>query len=337
MRKLLEIPTLIAESIVKKRNQNFDKGLSHIYKAAKPVISIGNLSFGGTGKTPFTISMAKELINNNIQPAIIGKGYKRIYEDINIVSDGEQILTSWHHAGDEMFLIAKHVNCPVIVHKQKFEAAKLAEQFDIQAILVDDGFQHRQLARDLDLVIIDQKTVNKPNMPPKGVLREPIDSLKRADFIVHSEDLALPDEFLKYVKTEPIKFQFFKEPYYDLSTKIQQALIYGDIIPFCGIANPQRFLNSLIEEEIQFPMSIDFHDHHRYTKKDILGLASSGKKHGIKTFITTEKDAVKLEEYIDLIDSLNMRILVLPVRIKITSGNQRLLAHVNQILEDKVK
>lgn len=334
MKKLFNITTIIAEALVNKRNDNFDKGLTTVHKVAKPVISIGNLSFGGTGKTPFTIALATELHKNNCQAAVIGKGYKRIYKDVNIISDGKKILTSWLHSGDEMYLIAKHVNCPVIVHKQKYKAAQLAEQLDIQVIIVDDGFQHRYLARDLDLVIIDQQTINKPFMPTKGILREPIDSLKRADYIIHSADIDLPDKFLKFIKTEPIKFQFVKEPFYDLFTKTQYNYINNEVIPFCGIANPKRFLNSLIEEGIHFPKSIEYPDHHRYSQKDIQRLASIGNKHGIKIFITTEKDAVKLEEYTDLIGTLDIQILVLPIKIKITNGKQTLLAHINKIIEN---
>lgn len=334
MKSLTDISSRFIENIVRKRNDNFDNGITDIYKCKYPVISIGNLTFGGSGKTPLTIALASELIDAGIKPIVIGSGYKRKYSDINIVSDGNNILTNWQNSGDEMFLIAKKLNVPVVVHKQKFQAAKIASQFDADIVLLDDGFQHRYLHRILDLVIIDKNTIQNPWLPPKGKLREPVDSLSRADFIIADEELTLPDMFSDLVSEKPVRFRIYPGNVYDLTTELEQSLLTEPVIAFCGIANPHRFMTVLNNNEIDVSVTYTFRDHHAYNKNDIYKLVKMADKYKIRTFITTEKDAVKLEEYSELIDELRIRILVLPIKLKITEGKEQLIFQIVKKLEE---
>ncbi len=317
---LSSISSKIIETIIKKRNKGFDTGTIPIYRSSKPVISVGNLTFGGSGKTPLTIAIAKELIQKGFKPGIIGKGYKRKHKDINIIHDGKNLLTDWHHAGDEMFLIAEKLNIPVVVHNKKFEAAKIIEQLDTDVTILDDGFQHRYLHRDLDFVIIDSNTINYPWFPPRGNLREPIDSLDRADLVFANEDLKIHDAFSKFEKYKPILFKQHIDNVYEIFS--HQTTIVDDrpVLAFCGVANPIRFYGNILKTGAIITQFIEFKDHHNYSKRDLSKLLRLAKKLQISTLITTEKDAVKLGEFKDLFKMKNIDILALPIRYEITYG-----------------
>ncbi|MDQ1266970.1 MAG: tetraacyldisaccharide 4-kinase, partial [Bacteroidota bacterium] len=179
-------------------NKRFDSGSIIPVKCKAPVISIGNISAGGSGKTPFTIMLTKEIIRMGYRPAIVGKGYKRKSRGLKIVSDGIEIFTNPVEAGDEMFMLAERLRVPVIVHDTKAEAALVADnRFKPDVIIIDDGFQHRGLYRDLDIVLLDAASLERPYLLPKGRLREPLSSLNRADIISIPEDgVKLTDEFI---------------------------------------------------------------------------------------------------------------------------------------------
>jgi tetraacyldisaccharide 4'-kinase len=332
MTKISEFPSKIIESVVRKRNKSFDNGTIPVYKSKKPVISVGNLTFGGSGKTPFTIALASELMKRGFKPGIIGRGYKRTMLDTNIVCDGENIVKNWQAAGDEMFLIAKKLRIPVVVHKKKYHAAKIIEKFDIDVIILDDGFQHRYLARDIDLVIIDSKTIAKPKLPPSGVLREPVDSLERADFILAPGNLNIPDFLSRYCKYPPVRFSIFNGFIYELTSGQQKEPDNRSVIAFCGIANPERFKETLEKDGFNILHFHSFGDHHDYTSNDFKTLMKESKRLSINTFITTEKDAVKLMDYSQYFKNNNMEILVLPITLEINDGKELLFKMIEEIL-----
>ena len=334
MSKILQIPSKIIESILKKRNEGFDNGTIPVYKSNKLVISIGNLTFGGSGKTPLAITLASELIQRGIKPGIIGRGYKRTMLDTNIVCDGKNIVGDWRVAGDEMFLIAQKLSIPAVVHKKKHQAAKIIEQFNIEVTILDDGFQHRYLVRDIDLVIIDEKTIEKPFVSPGGALREPPESLKRADFILAQENLDIPDTFMQYIKRQPLRFNISADRIYNLSTNETQNIAKRHMIAFCGIANPVRFKNSLQKEGIEIVLFRSFGDHHDYQQNDLKSLLKEARKLQINTFITTEKDAVKLVNYSQYLKSNNMELLVLPIVLTISDGKELLFDMIDKKLKE---
>jgi tetraacyldisaccharide 4'-kinase len=323
----------LIEVIIRKRNEIYEAGKHPVYRSKKFTISIGNLSFGGTGKTPLTIALARELIELGMRPGIIGSGYKRKNKDINVVCDGERILTDWQGAGDEMYLIAKKLNVPIVVHPKKFEAAKIIENFDIDVILLDDGFQHRELYRDVNLVIIDSFTIHNPKLPPVGELREPIDSLKRADLILTLEDINIPEKFLQYVKYDPIRFNIVSEEPYDLFTGEKLVIDSMKAVGFCGIHNPERFLFKLVTDLVDVVHFKEFHDHHAYRTADLQKLFKIAREKKVNTLMTTEKDAVKLEKYKDMFEENNMRLIVLPIELIITNGKNVLLEFITKKYE----
>ena len=184
---LFYLLSLVYKSLIAIRNYCYDSNLFNIHSIDCPVISIGNLSIGGTGKTPLTIYLAKILINNGFQPGIISRGYRRISKEEIVVSDGKKIHKDWRLCGDEPFMIAKLLsNVPIIVNNNKVVSSKrLIKDFNVNVILLDDAFQHRKIARDVDIVLYNS-TINKKDLCllPLGILREPIKNISRANIII---------------------------------------------------------------------------------------------------------------------------------------------------------
>lgn len=331
---LFKILENIFAYFVKRRNASYDLKKKKHCELSIPVISIGNISVGGSGKTPFTIELAKLLIKNNIRPAIIGRGYKRQSSGGLIVSDGANIFANPEQAGDEMFLIAKKIPSPVVVHQKKYEAAKIVEKnFKVNAILLDDGFQHRKLKRDLDIVIVDSKTIEQPCLLPRGRLREPLASLSRADILLlySKNDLPKISCFLKkdaevffiQVKSDGIRrlddyshlaCDSYKEKNSDIPPFVN-ADSKNTFATLSSIANPNRFINSLKDFKIKH--SFIFRDHHIYRKKDIQGIIKQSKQLKINAIISTEKDAVKLYKYKKLFVANSIFVYVFSIKIDI--------------------
>lgn len=187
IRLLLSPAALLYESAVRMRNAAFARGWFKAYKALVPVVSIGNISIGGTGKTPVTINIARELIAQGKKVAILSRGFRRKSKGIVVVSDGKQLLCSVEQAGDEPYLIAQSVpQAVIIVSAQRAPAARMAiELYHCDMILLDDGFQHRAMSRNSDIVLVDYNhDLDKDCMFPAGTLREPLTELKRASAIV---------------------------------------------------------------------------------------------------------------------------------------------------------
>ncbi len=305
---------------VEKRNAKFDKQKINIVKCKIPVISVGNLSVGGTGKTPFVIHICKELLARGKKPAVIGRGYKRKSKGLTIVSNGEKILTSAAEAGDEMLLIAQKLKIPVIAHSKKYIAALEAEKmFDIDYIVIDDGFQHRFLHRNCDIVLIDKNTLEKPFLLPKGRLRESFSALKRADIIYLTK--GAKREALEKVLPQNIKpnLKIFEstfvqaEPYnlYNINTKLNNT----KIIAVAGIAKPNSFFEMLKNHNYQITKAIAFSDHHNYKIKDIKNIINNAKQKKITDIAITEKDAVKFSEFKELFIRNNIEIYVFPIKV----------------------
>ena len=172
------------------RNIFYDLKIFKIYSLNKTVISIGNLTTGGTGKTPFTIFIAKYFIQQGIKVAILSRGYGRKSKGTIVVSNGINLINSYEKSGDEPYLIAKKLqNVPVVVDEKRYRGGKfLINNYNPDIIILDDGYQHRSLKRDLDILLInslDKKTDHK--LIPNGKLREPWKNIKRADLIIKTK------------------------------------------------------------------------------------------------------------------------------------------------------
>ncbi|MFH1052646.1 MAG: tetraacyldisaccharide 4'-kinase [bacterium] len=338
MKKIL---SKIFKIAVDRRNKNFDSGKAKIHKCVSPVISVGNLSIGGSGKTPFVLTLTKMIKELGFHPAIVGRGYKRKSKGEVIVCDGNSILTDAKTGGDEMLLLAESLNVPVLAHDMKYIGALRTESmFDIDCIIVDDGYQHRQLFRDLDILLMDSDTVSNPYLIPKGRLREPLESIQRADIIGlignidinnHQIEKFIENKLLLNLKV------VHGEQYLISDNKLKDSPILSsnikNIITVCGIAKPKNFRIMLEAMGYKLVEKIVYDDHHYYKNSDIEYILNKCRKANINCLATTEKDAVKLKEFGNIFASNNIYLLVFPIFIKIVEGENEL----KEILKGKIR
>ncbi|MBE2188647.1 MAG: tetraacyldisaccharide 4'-kinase [Desulfobulbaceae bacterium] len=328
----------VVGSINKKHDDN-----EPMYQCKVPVISVGNLTVGGTGKTPFVQMLTKFFLSKNIKVGIIGRGYKKDLKGEVIVSDGENILATAEEGGDEMLLLAQTLKVPVIAHEKKYLAAKsMEEKFDVNIIIVDDGFQHRNLHRDIDILLLDRETVENPELIPKGKLREPLDSMARADVICLAGISDLDNSTSKFITPESIiiKVKPINANPYELGNKVPLKYskikeIQESVLPFAGIAKPDRFFDMLVGMNYKFASTKEFSDHHKYSASDIQKLISLATKAGTKFLATTEKDATKLSEFKDLLDSANITCYVFPIALTIWDGKNQFFKLLNSVIKVK--
>jgi tetraacyldisaccharide 4'-kinase len=280
-------------------------GLFRTMRLNHPVVSVGNLTLGGTGKTPLVIALAEWFIKNGFRPVVLSRGYKRSSKGIQIVSRGGGPIVNWNVSGDEPFLIARRVpDAAVVVGADRFEAGMLAERDSLgNLFILDDGFQHRGLFRNVDLVTVDPVEWSEgEKLLPRGRWREPKKAIRRAHAACVQEKHGWPNPLLPI---PAFRIQTVVEGIYKGCDRIDyETLREQPVTAFAGIAKPERFFSTLESEGIALSRRIEFPDHHSYSKQDIDGIeADSGKE----TLITTEKDSVRLEGA-GLRDFLHLRI-----------------------------
>jgi tetraacyldisaccharide 4'-kinase len=285
MTPLLAPFALVYGSLVRARNARFDRMAA--LRLRWPVVSIGNLSMGGAGKTPLVICLARLLERDGFRPDVLSRGYGRSTKGVHRVdSAGDP-----ERFGDEPLLLARAAGVPVYVGASRYQAGLLAEAEIAgegrHVHLLDDGFQHRQLARNLDIVVIHRSDL-RGRLLPAGRLREPLSSLQRADVIVlRQEDAELESTLRAYVAKE-CRFWCMQRTL-SISSPAQRALA------FCAIARPAEFFAALPAIGVEVVERMAFRDHHRYTASDIDRVAELGRRHGCDAFVTTAKDEVKLD------------------------------------------
>jgi tetraacyldisaccharide 4'-kinase len=259
------------------RNLLYDSGFFS-GRLRGPVVSIGSLSMGGAGKTPFLILLGELLKTGGVSFDVLSRGYGRATGGVRLVD----AAGSAAEFGDEPLLIARKLHVPVIVGESRYDAGVYAEQkFGPQLHLLDDGFQHRSLQRDFDIVLVTERDL-KDRLFPMGRLREPLSSLNRARAIV------LMDRSLDSRIETHDKFLW----------KADRSIRIGNTPPgqiaFCGIARPNNFFRALQQSGLEPAATIAFRDHHAYTEKDIEHLLRQREQKKVQGFVTTEKDAINL-------------------------------------------
>ena len=256
--------------LVSIKNYCYHIGLCKKYSFDIPIISIGNIAFGGTGKTPMVIHLCEQLKAEGYNPAIISRGYKRQSSGLVVVNNGENTIAKVADAGDEPYLMSTKLgNIPVVVSKKREQAVEhVINNFkNVNVILLDDGFQYRKLHRNVDIVLLNGNECST-------ILREPKSSLKRADIVLTVDK--------KYAISE------FKDG------SLTPAKPTESVYAFCGIANPNSFLDFLKAEKVELRWSSIFKDHHDYSDKSMASLKNAINQSGSNSIITTEKDLVKL-------------------------------------------
>ncbi|HYW40767.1 MAG TPA: tetraacyldisaccharide 4'-kinase [Terriglobales bacterium] len=265
------------------RNTLFDRGVLSSRRLERPVVSVGNLSLGGSGKTPFVIALGELLKARGIRFDVLTRGYGRKTRGVLIVeTDGNAA-----DFGDEPLLIARRLGVPVIVGESRYEAGRVAERkFQPQLHILDDGFQHRSLVRDFDIVLMTERDFDD-RLLPSGRLREPLSSLRRADAIVLPRDLPAQEMVIKSSALQgKLIWQMNREI-------VMPAALLAPIV-FCGIARPQQFFAQVRAGGITPAAEVEFRDHHPYDRRDIERLFAMRGKLGAGGFLTTEKDEVNL-------------------------------------------
>ena len=297
--------------IMNLRNALYERGVFESSALGAPVISVGNITVGGTGKTPVVAFVAEVLAEKCKKVCILTRGYGRKNpRERALVSDGETILADAANAGDEPLELAKKLRgkAAVIADANRVAAAKFArEQLGANAFVLDDGFQHRAARRDLDIVLLDATdSFDNAKMLPFGRLREPLENLKRADLIIITRaDLAenisnFKFQISNYNATCPILTaankisQLTELKEFNSNSNPKSRIPNSESFAFCALGNPANFFEMLRRENYNLTATRKFSDHFSYTQKDIENLEIEAKKLGAEIFLTTAKDAVKL-------------------------------------------
>jgi len=268
------------------------------------VVSVGNLTVGGTGKTPVTLFLAQQYQAKGSRVGIVSRGYRGRYKaPVVVVSDGQSVLEPPQIVGDEPVMMARRLNgVPIVVSRDRVLGCQwLIDHFKIDLILLDDGFQHIRLHRDLNILLMDATQTNY-FLLPKGPMREPIFAAHRANIvIVTRQDCASPpfnmpegsgfDSPILQTSFYPVGLMPLKGG----ASRPISTLSGEPIIAVCGIGNPSAFIKMLEQLGAKIYETILFPDHHHYTEADMQGIGIKAKSLGAKTIITTEKDAIKIE------------------------------------------
>ena len=336
------------------RNRLYALGLFKVLTLPCRVISVGNITVGGTGKTPAVIALAKHLQKEKVRVAILLRGYKRqSREKVTIVSDGERVCASLKESGDEAYMLAKHLSgIPIIVSCQRYQAGQVAlERFGVDVLLLDDGFQHRQLARDIDILTVPVHSVvglqaapkNRERLLPAGTLREPPTALRRADVILltHTDtDDILRDTkaALRQLAPNALILESVHQPvhFYPLASfkaprRGAMSIAGKRILAVCGIGNPDAFATTLMRCSAESVELLAYPDHHVYTEADFVRIDTVFQAAQADLIVTTQKDEQKLEAFVG---DRNHPICVLEVALVITEGVEEL---TEVLLSDRFK
>jgi tetraacyldisaccharide 4'-kinase len=281
------------------------------------VVSIGNLSVGGSGKTPFVLLLGELLKARGLKFDILSRGYGRKTHGVLLVDPAG----SPHDFGDEPLLMARRLNIPVIVGESRYAAGVFAEKkFGPQLHLLDDGFQHRALARDFDIVLVTPDDA-RDRLLPAGRLREPLTSVRRADAVVLTSG-ASPGAF-------PLEHKLV----WKARRGIAPTNIPARPVVFCGIARPKNFVAQLRTAGIEPVAEAFYRDHHAYTEQDVRDLLNLRQRSEADGFVTTEKDAVNLGGYLAALDPL----AVVPVKMELADAANAMDTMLAMIAERRGK
>jgi len=304
---VLSLPYRLA---VASRNRLYDKGVFRQERLPCPVIGVGNLTVGGTGKTPTVILLANALRGRGLRPAVLSRGYGgNARTPVNIVSDGYRILVDWRQAGDEPLLIARMTpGVPVLTGaRRSLTGAAALERFGADCLVLDDAFQHRALHRDIDILLVDAtRPFGNGFLLPRGPLREAPESIRRAHVVILTgADRQVPEPPLIKTLSVP-RFRGTHRP---------QALVEGDtgrlrsltelrgqrLCAFAGIGRPEAFRQTLAELGTQVTAFKAYPDHHPYSRSDLDRLLLLAGQSGTDRLLTTEKDGVRLAAFPDFL------------------------------------
>ena len=315
--RLLEIPY---GCIVSVRNLLYDKQFLPIHRFSVPIISVGNLTLGGTGKSPMVAWLCRALLEQNLRPGLISRGY-----------GGAAHKGETHEGNDEFMEMSRWF--PTIPHIQNKDRAaaikKLLQTDPVDVIILDDAFQHRQVDRNVDIVLLDATSpFGFGHIFPRGTLREPLGSLRRADIVLLSRSNLADEATRQQIRREVLSINpniVWGETIH-APTSLASLESFGNepvesirgqsALAFCGIGNPSAFRNTLEQCGVQIAKLLPFPDHYRYTVADAHKLVQTAKELGTDLILCTMKDLVKLNRS----DFAGFSLRAVAIEIRFTAG-----------------
>lgn len=330
------------------RNFLFDKGILKQTSVNVPVISVGNLTVGGSGKTPLTIYISNLLKGSGYIPGILSRGYGRRTKGYIYVSDGTNFLRDVEDCGDEIYQTVQECSVPAAVCEKRVEGAiKFLEDSKLSSIVLDDAFQHRWLKRNLDILIFPQRFLVEENplrrlVLPTGNMREGFKSMKRANIVIINRKFSEKKELTAQLCSKFVNANIFYSYYevmgfIDIKTDeyYQISDFYGQkSIVVSGIANPHSFLKGLQDVKIDTSAKIIFIDHKNYTIKEVEQIRKLFYETNANSVITTHKDAVKLARFSKQLDDIDIYYLKIRMRFEKEDEFNNLI--LSSLLEAKI-
>lgn len=321
------------------RNWLFDLNVLSVETVGLPVISVGNLTVGGTGKTPFVEYLVRYCMSKGKLVGILSRGYRRSTRGTFIVSDGKTLFGNNATSGDEPFQLArKFSSTVVVVDEDRVRAARMMEKsFPLDVIILDDGFQHRSLSRDLDILLADHTQMkDMQHMLPCGRRREPMSATRRADIIVLTRSIGR-DQNVTFPGNAPVIrsttrvtgcFSVLDDQQFS-----DRSLSLRRVIGFCGIGNPGAFTATLQQAGIPILEMVTFPDHHSYTAGDMRELHARFENKNAELIVTTEKDAVRIRPMLHHTTFESHQFLYLTIEMVVGEGEQLLHRRIDSVLE----
>jgi tetraacyldisaccharide 4'-kinase len=277
-------------AIVRRRRERYVRRPDLRRRLRRPVISVGNLAAGGRGKTPIVAAIARELLALGERPAILTRGYARTspQDGVVVVRDPDGIRGDLARSGDEPLMLARSLaGATVLVSADRYLAGCLAEhQFGASVHILDDGFQHLQLDRDVDIVLVGREDIAQPLTFPAGRLREPLDALVAADAILAADDEVVVD-------AAGLEAEFFRTRRVLITPRTNGAAA----LALAAVAFPSRFFDDLRALGCTLVRTLAFRDHYPYSRRDVNRITTEAKAAGAQIVLTTEKDYVRLLPY----------------------------------------
>ncbi len=313
-RALLWLPARLYELVVRLRVAAYETDYLKQKHLDATVISVGNLTLGGAGKTPMVEYVARYLRSEGHSVAVLTRGYARESSGMRVLNDpmrdaDAKAAASYREFGDEPVMLARSIpDIPVIVNKRRFEAGRWAEtRFGSEVLILDDAYQHLALSRDLNILLIDATDpLGGCEMLPFGRLREPLYGIKRADAIIITRadrpfDQGQTQAIIKYFCGDRVPVMYFYSTITGLrhlvTGEVYQAGNFSgwNVAVTCGIGNPKAFAEDILQAGINIVSERFFGDHHSYEQGDLDRITREAQEAGADAIVTTEKDAVRLE------------------------------------------
>jgi len=342
LRSLASIAAWLYDKVVVLRNLLFDRGVLKIHRLSCPVISVGNLAMGGTGKTPMVVWLASLLSQEGYRVGIVSRGYGGAESRrVTVVSDGAKILADQAISGDEPLMLARQLSgIPVLCSTKRVKAGKAAiEKFNCNLLILDDGFQHRYLARDLDVVMLDSREPFGSNRVfPRGTLRERAVALARAQVLVLSRfdgsegaeknreilRRQWPDKIIATATYRPIRI-FAAAADRELPPN---SLRESRLAAFAGIARPDDFFQSVQDLGGRLVYTAPLPDHYPLTTGLLASMVRQASRFNPELWLTTEKDWVRLPQVLPQ----EMKLWVLAGEIDLDKDSSQLVGAVKRVL-----